>query len=443
MVDIPLGGEGSGWARPKPLRWLYLDMNAYFASVEQAEDPSLVGRPVAVVPMLADSTFIIAASRECKKLGVKTGMRVGDAKLKIPEILLIPGRPALYVHYHRRIQEVTEQVLPINKVCSIDEMKYRLLGEEREPEEARKIAALMKRALFEGVSPVMTASVGIAPNAFLAKLGTDLQKPDGLVVIESKDLPEKIRGLKLTEFAGINRKMEARLKAVGIFTSDDMVTKSEQELRRAFQSVTGARWWYLIRGEELPEQADPQKSLSHSHVLPPELRTRQGARDVLLRLAHKAAARLRSKELEAGSLSIYVSGRGKGWEAHTHLDGCQDTFTLIQEILKLWEGADFESCQQVGLNLTDLFPFGQRTPSLFSDLEKKREAVKASQAMDAINQKFGKNSVFLASLEKVKGTATEKIAFNKTWLFAEGKGDHEWPNTFQGEQPQQSKILDI
>jgi len=434
MVDKPLVAEESGWARPKPLRWLYLDMNAYFASVEQAEDPSLVGKPVAVVPMLADSTFIIAASRECKKLGVKTGARVGDAKAVIPDIVLIPGRPALYVHYHRRIQEVTEQVLPINKVCSIDEMRFRLLGHEREPDEAKGIAGRIKEALAEGVSPVMTASIGIAPNSFLAKLGTDLMKPDGLVVIESKDLPEKIRGLKLTEFCGINRKMEARLKAAGIFTSDDLIGKTEQELRRAFQSVLGARWWHLIRGEELTEEVEAQKSLSHSHVLPPELRTRQGARDVLLRLAHKAAARLRSKGLEAGSLSVYVSGRGKGWDAHTHLDGCQDTFSLIQEILKLWEGADFDSCQQVGLNLTDLFPFGTRTPSLFSDLEKKQESVKASQAMDALNQKFGKNSIYLASLEKVKGTASEKIAFNKTWLFEEGKGDHEWPNTFQGIQ---------
>lgn len=407
-------------------------MNAYFASVEQAEDPSLVGKPVAVVPLLADSTFIIAASKECKKLGVKTGMRVGDAKQVIPDIILLPGRPSLYVHYHKRILQVVEQVLPINKVCSIDEMRFRLLGDEREPEEAKRIARRMKQVLAEDVSPFVTASIGLAPNSFLAKLATDLQKPDGLVIIESKDLPEKIRGLRLTEFAGINRKMEARLMAAGIFNSDDMVTRTEAELKRAFQSVWGARWWHLIRGEELPDAEEPRKSLSHSHVLAPELRSHQGARDVLLRLTHKAAARLRSYGLEAGHLSVYVSDQGKGWEAHAPLDGCQDTMSLVAEILRLWKDAKFDTPRQVGLNLTDLTPFGTRTPSLFSDQDKKREAVKASQAMDSINQKFGKNSVFLASLEKVKGSADEKIAFNKTWLFAEGKGDNEWPNTFRG-----------
>jgi DNA polymerase IV len=432
MVDASLHNREGSWARNKPLRWLYLDMNAYFASVEQAEDPTLVGKPVAVVPLMADSTFIIAASKECKKLGVKTGMRVGDAKQIIPEIVLLPGRPALYVHYHKRILQVVEQMLPINKVCSIDEMRFRLLGDEREPEEARRIARRMKQALADDVSPFVTASIGLAPNSFLAKLATDLQKPDGLVVIESKDLPEKIKGLRLTEFAGINRKMEARLMAAGIFNSDDMVTRSEAELRRAFQSVLGAKYWHLIRGEELPDTEEPRKSLSHSHVLAPELRSHQGARDVLLRLTHKAAARLRSYSLEAGHLAVYVSDQGKGWEAHAPLDGCQDTMSLVAEILRLWKDASFDTPHQVGLNLTDLTPFGTRTPSLFSDLDKKREAVKASQAMDVINQKFGKNAVFLASLDKVKGSADEKIAFNKTWLFAEGKGDHEWPNTFRG-----------
>ncbi len=432
MVEICLSKSKESWARDKPLRWLYLDMNSFFASVQQAEDPSLVGKPVAVVPMVADSTFVIAASKECKKLGVKTGMRVGDAKQIIPDIVLISGSHALYGHYHKRIQEVTQQVLPINKVCSIDEMKFRLLGDEREPDEAIKIAKRMKQALADDVSPIVTASIGLAPNAFLAKLATDLQKPDGLVVIESKDLPEKIKGLRLTEFAGINRKMEARLMAAGIFSSDDMTARTEAELQQAFRSVLGARWWHLIRGEELTDIEKPRKSVSHSHVLPPELRTHQGARDVLLRLTHKIAARLRSYGLEAGHLHIYAADQSRGWEAQTPLDGCQDTMSLVSEVLRLWKDASFGTPRQVGLNLTDLTPFGTRTPSLFSDFEKKQEAVKASHAMDMINHKYRKNAIFLASLEKVKSSADEKIAFNKTWLFAEGKGDNEWPNTFTG-----------
>lgn len=401
-------------------------MNAYFASVEQAEDPGLQGRPIAVVPMIADSTFVIAASVEAKRLGVKTGMQVGEARMKLPELTLVHARPPLYTHYHRRILQVVEDVLPVEKVSSIDEMRFRLLGRETEPAEARRIALEMKQAIHDRVSDCMTCSIGIAPNSFLAKLATDLQKPDGLVVIESSDLPDRLKGLKLTEFAGINRRMEARLKAHGIFRSDDLIARSEQELRVAFGSVIGAKWWRLLRGEELPEEAEQRKSLSHSHVLPPDLRTDQGSRDVLLRLAHKACARLRSHSLLAGRLSIGVSAFDKSWKSECRLDATCDTLLVTEQILRMWEGRDFDKPRLVWVAFHELATEEAVTPSLFEDQDRRGRKEKVSRALDRVNQAFGKNSVYLASLSRAKDTAEEKIAFNKTWLFSEGKEDNEW-----------------
>ncbi|KXK13248.1 MAG: Nucleotidyltransferase/DNA polymerase involved in DNA repair [Armatimonadetes bacterium OLB18] len=112
---------------------MYLDLNAYFASVEQQERPDLRGRPVAVVPMIADTTFVIAASYEAKRFGVSTGTRVGDAKRMCPGLVLTPARGRVYVQYHDRILEAVERILPIERVCSIDEMYFKLLGEERRP----------------------------------------------------------------------------------------------------------------------------------------------------------------------------------------------------------------------------------------------------------------------------------------------------------------------
>jgi DNA polymerase IV len=430
MIDESLRDE---IREKRPLRRLYLDMNAYFASVEQAEDPSLRGRPIAVAPLEADTTFIIAASVEAKRHGVKTGHMVGDAKARLPELLIVPARPPLYVHYHRRIIEVVEDVLPVLKVCSIDEMKFGLIGRETHPENAREIGLRMKAAVREGVAENLTCSVGIAPNSFVAKIATDLQKPDGMIVIQAHELPNRLEGMRLTEFPGINKKMEVRLKAAGIFSGADLIRRSEKELEYAFGSITGLRWWHLLRGVELKEEESLQKSLSHSHVLPPELRTDQGARDVLLRLAAKASARLRSNGLWAETMGIFVKGRERSWKASAHLDSSQDTFAITQKILDLWKSRDFSSPYMTGLAFGDLKPIEHVTPSLFADHDRSHAQQAASKALDALNQKFGKNTVFLASIEAVKGSATEKIAFNKTWLFDEGKDDNDGAGTtFRG-----------
>lgn len=412
----------------RPLRYLFLDLNSYFASVEQAERPELQGRPIAVVPLLADTTFVIAASYEAKKFGVKTVMRVAEAKRRCPDLELVEARPPLYVHYHRRVLEVVERVLPVDRVCSIDEMRFRLLGDEMSPGSARDLALRIKTELRSELGGPMTCSIGIAPNSFLAKLGTELQKPDGLVVIQSEELPDRLRGLKLTEFTGINKRMEARLKARGIFTSDDLIDRSPKELKVAFGGYHGERWWRLLRGYDVDLDIEEGKTLSHSHVLPPNIRTDAGCRDVLLRLAHKAAARLRSKNLWASGMGISVNGRTP-WHVHMSLPPTQDSVTVTERLLEAWESRNFEGPLSVGVVFTGLLEGDQVTPSLFEDTVTRAQL---SRAVDTVNQKFGKHSVYLASLEKTRDKADEKIAFNKTWLFSEGKGDNEWPDTFRG-----------
>lgn len=413
----------------RPLRVMFLDLNAYFASVEQEERPELRGRPIAVVPVQADSTFVIAASYEAKRYGVKTGTRVGDARAMCPEIELVQARPPLYVHYHRRVLDVVETVLPIDKVCSIDEMRFRLLGKEREPAEALELARQMKTALAEHVGSCMTASIGLAPNAFLAKLATDLQKPDGLVMIQAHELPDRLRGLNLTEFAGINRRMEIRLQSAGIFRSDDLLEATPAELAKAFGSITGERWWYLLRGYEVDFEARNNQSLGHSHVLAPELRTERGARDVLLRLAQKATARLRANGFWTAGMAVTVRGKKRHWHTHTRLPPTQDSITVTEKLLELWRGHDFDVPQMVGITFTDIATSDAITPSLF---EPTVDRSRLSHVVDRMNQKFGKNSVYLAGIERAKHSADEKIAFNKTWLFSEGKDDNVWPDTFRG-----------
>ncbi len=413
----------------RPLRVLFLDLNSYFASCEQQEDASLRGKPIIVAPMESDSTCAIAASYEAKRFGIKTGTNVGQAKIMCPELIVVPARPPLYVHYHRVVQEVAETVLPIDRVCSIDEMRFKLIGKERQPAEARQIALRMKKAMYDGAGECLTCSVGVAPNSFLAKLATEMQKPDGLVILQRDDLPSRILHLKLTDFTGINKRMQARLNASGVFNVEQMYALDQAGMRRAFGSVQGERWWYLLRGYEMDQDIEEGKTLGHSHVLAPDMRTDQGCRDVLLRLIQKASARLRSKNLCACAMSVYVTGFEKGWKAHTRLDGTSDTITMNEEFFKLWETRDFVKPRNVGITFTDIMPADGVTPSLFGGAA---ERGKLNSAVDIVNQKFGKNSIYLAGMQQAKDSGDEKIAFNKTWLFSEGKGDNQWPDTFRG-----------
>ena len=144
------------------LRSLFIDFNAYFASVEQQDRPELRGRPIAVVPVMADTSCAIAASYEAKAHGVKTGTLVREARKLCPGIKLVPARPALYVHYHHRLVSLINQCIPTAFIGSIDEMACELIGRERQRANALAIAHGIKRRLA-GETPFIKASIGIAP----------------------------------------------------------------------------------------------------------------------------------------------------------------------------------------------------------------------------------------------------------------------------------------
>lgn len=410
------------------MRYLFLDLNAYFASVEQQERPELRGKPIAVAPLVSDSTVAIAASYEAKAFGVKTGAKIGDARQMCPGLIVVDGRHRLYTHYHKKVLKAVESVLPIDKVRSIDEMQIRLLRTESDPKTATELAQKIKGAIKEQVGQCLRCSVGIAPNAFLAKVGTDMEKPDGLVVIQANDLPDKLFSLGLTDFAGINKRMQARLNAAGIFTAEEMCRADRHKLHAAFGSIQGERWYYLLQGYDFPDDTRNRKSLGHSHVLPPEMRTEVGCREVILRLLQKASARLRREGLWAAAMDIRVAGK-PGWHVHLRLPPSQDTITFNDHFLDAWKSRDFAKPLQVGITFSDLHAGPEVTHSLFDPSQSRSQL---NQAVDKVNERYGKHKIFLAGMERAKDTADEKIAFGKTELFDEGLEDDEWIDTFTG-----------
>jgi len=417
MVDTYLPIRNS----ERRLRYLFLDFNAYFASVEQQERPELRGKPVAVVPVLSDTTSCIAASYEAKAFGIRCGTNVGEARARCPGLEVVQARPRIYVAYHEKAKQVAERVLPVDEVHSIDEISFKLLGEERNRSAASQIAMNMKHEIARALGPNIRCSIGVAPNRFLSKVATDMQKPDGLVVLELEDLPHKLHRLGLTEFVGINYRMEKRLNGAMIFTAEQLCRASRSELVHAFGSIVGEKWWYMLRGYDMGPEIHPRRSLGHSCDLAPDMRHDKECKEVLLRLLQKASARLRAEDLWTEAMDIAVSSPVRSWQTHVKVPPTQDTLTLNEHFLQAWEGRDFTQPRKVGVTFTNLRKAEHVTPSLF---DPNYDRMLLNRAVDTVNQKFGKNKIFLAGMVHAKDAADEKIAFNKTWLFQEGKGDN-------------------
>lgn len=271
-----------------PLRALYVDFNSYFAAVEQQERPELRGKPVAVVPVVTDSTCCIAASYEARKFGVKTGTGVAAAKRMCPGIAIVEARPAKYVETHHRLVAAVENCIHVERVYSIDEMTCELLGREQQRDNALAIAQCIKQTIADTVGTELRCSIGIAPNTFLAKTASDMQKPDGCVVLEDSDLPQRLFDLKLRDLCGIGPAMEKRLREHRIDSVEKLCRASRFELHRAWGSIEGERVYTRLRGEDVHTEPSKRASVGHSHVLPPHLRSRDAAYSVLHRQIGRA-----------------------------------------------------------------------------------------------------------------------------------------------------------
>lgn len=402
-----------------PLRALYVDFNSYFASVEQQVEKRLRGRPVGVVPMHADTTCCIAASYEAKRFGVKTGTPVWQARELCPDIILVEARPPLYVDYHHRLLEAVSKCLPIERVRSIDEMSCRLQGRDRQRQAATAVAEQVKQEIRR-VGDSLRCSIGIAPNVWLAKTASDMQKPDGLVVLESQDLPDALFRLKLRDLCGIGRNMEIRLHANGIATVEQLCRARQEKMRLIWNGLPGERLHALLRGHEIPDSAAGEKrSISHSHVLPPELRHAQGVEGVLHRLMQKAAVRLRHHGFMAGRLSVkvkFVTREGmRGWAMEQGFEPADQTLVFTRLLSQWWFNRPDWACRATpfaaAVCLSELTERRLITPDLFA-VESTDPHTALDATIDQINGHYGKHTIYWGSSYLARQAAPARIAFN-------------------------------
>lgn len=389
------------------LRWLFLDMNSFFASCEQQAQPSLRGKPIAIVPMEADTTCAIAASYEAKAHGIKTGTMIGEAKRLCPNLILVPARPKLYVTYHHRFVEAVEHCIPVEDVMSVDEVACRLDRTQQTPEAVRALALRIKTLMREWVGEHLTCSIGAASNRLLAKLASDMQKPDGLVILEPKDMPHAILHLKPSDICGIGANMNARLMQYGIYDMPALWSADAALLRRIWGGVNGARFHALLHGADLPSPTRPRRSVGHQHVLSPDTRSMLKAQAIIRQLLTKAAARLRNEGFYARRLILDIKWMGQlgYFVQEVRFHETQDTHFLLQQLMKIWAQVPDMKPLRVGITLADLVAQTAHQYDLFE--RPKNEQLVA--ALDKLNEKYGRGTIAFGNSGEY---ITSKIPFS-------------------------------
>ena len=381
-----------------------VDMDAFFASVEQRDNPDLRGKAIAVTGA-GERTIITTSSYEARAFGVRTAMTVGEAKRLCPHIILVVGNNAKYAEACRQLEGVCLRFTPDIEIYSIDEVflditrSHHLLGG---PEE---LARSLKTAVKTGLD--LTCTVGIGPNVLVAKLASDLAKPDGLRWIKEGEIPSVFESLPVKKLWGIGPHTEEKLKKMGISTCGQLGRASLPLLVRRF-GVFGNQLMDMGKGVlERPLEvvsADP-KSIGHSTTLPKDIWKREELTSCLLRLCERVGRRARRYGYKGKRITLTVRYPDfKTFTKQTTLTApTNDTGEVYRAAVSILDTIDLKkSVRLLGVSLSSLSKGEEQLPLFGQAGEDKKTAL--AKAVDAVNDKFGENALTHAStLKQEKG----------------------------------------
>jgi DNA polymerase-4 len=407
--------------KPTGPECLYLDFDSFFASAEQHFQPLLHNRPVGVLPVMSPSTCVIAASREAKRFGIKTGTLVREAKQLCPEIIFVPARHDEYVKLHHRLIALVDNIVPVKAVRSIDEITCRLL--KNEEVRAHDIALEIKYRIKKEFGPALTCSIGLAGNELLAKIGAEMNKPDGLVLLLPQNMPQAICGLRLVDIPGIGHGNESRLKAAGIGTIKELWDLAPKQMRALWGTVEGERLWSWLHGYDAERQGSERCMFGHSRVLAWDWRNETRTRACARLLTVKAARRMRREHFASGalSLSLYCKDGPRFAGDHRFITPVHDDCSILKALAGLL-GQAFARLKNhppkyVHVFLHHLVPQNERAADMFENFEigKKRRAwEKLAAISDELGARYHPQILNLGIYkEPPGGYAGGKIAFNR------------------------------
>lgn len=379
-------------------RTLYIDMDSFFASAEQQRRPELRRKPVGVCPHVSEGGCIVAASREAKLLGVKTGMRVRDARVLAPELVLVRDTPQYYRAIHAEVLRILEATPCALDVRGIDEMRLVVPSYMRNERDVQQLIGYIKAALRDQLGEVLTASLGVGSNGWQAKMASAFRKPDGQFILRQCEAVEFYHQIKLIDCTGIRHRMSRRLYKIGIFSPRDLYRAPEPLLRKHL-GVNGTKWYLRLRGVEVDARvAQPKQSIGHQTTLMPRAaETPAELVSVLVKMMLKVGYRLRASQRQARAMAISVSFMESGWwgDVARHLEPISSHAELVQMAERLLEplAAHFRPVKKVTIVTFDLVAAQQqswlRVPN--------ERGEHLSEALDEVRRRFGAQAIGPAS----------------------------------------------
>jgi DNA polymerase-4 len=399
---------------------LVIDLNCAFASIEQQHDPRLRGRPLAIAAYAVDAATVVSASREARDLGIKTGMRVFEAKAIFPRIAVMEPNPPRYRAVSDQLIEIMERHSPDVLRMSIDEASMNLAGT---PDLARLgpegVGRAIKRAIREEVGECVTCSVGVSTSIWMAKQASNLDKRDGLERIDHTNLVSVFERLELTDLSGIAEATGRRLRRAGIHTPVEFLRATPERLRLAgMRAEVAGTWRQRLRGHEVSGfEGVVRKSYSHSHVLARATRSQAELEELLMRLSDMVGRRLRSAGRRGSVVSVGVVYRPDvaRFSKQSKLpDPIATGDEIYRAALTLLAARDpGRDVGTLGVGVAGLSDADPGQLDLFGDPSQPR-GERLEMAVDAIRDRFGEDAIQRARLLGRARVIRDRIAFGNT-----------------------------
>lgn len=375
---------------------LHVDMDAFYASVEERENPSLVGRPVIVGGSPERRGVVSAANYEARKFGVHSAMSAARARRLCPQGVFLPCRMDFYVEVSRRIRMVFERYTPLVEPLSLDEAFLDVTGSENLFGPSAQIGRRIKEEIRAELR--LVASVGVAPNKFLAKIASDLQKPDGFVIVEQASIQQFLDPLPVERLWGVGKVAAHGLHTLGIRTIADLRRWNLDLLVERF-GASGEHLWQLAHGIDdrrvVPDRE--AKSISHETTFAVDIRDREALRAWLLELTEQVARRLRAHELRGRTVHLKLRfadfrtiTRARSLPQPTNItqEIWQVAAELLQEALPNGDAA----ARLIGVGVSGFEVSAERQLSLF-DSEDRAKQERLDAVLDQVRGQFGKSSI--------------------------------------------------
>ncbi|MFW6035113.1 MAG: DNA polymerase IV [Halothermotrichaceae bacterium] len=378
-----------------PLDIMHIDMDAFFAAVEQLDNPELKGKPVIVGGTHLDNRGVVStASYEARKYGVHLAMAIVEAKRLCPDGIFVSGRMKRYQEISAKIFDIFKGFTPLVEKISIDEAFLDLTGCHKLFGDSYQIGSKIKNKIKEELG--ITASIGLAPNKFLAKLASDMDKPDGFFIIEEDQIDNILEPLSVRKIWGVGKKSAELLESRGIKTIRDLKQLSQNDLKALF-GKSGTKLYKLCRGIDNRRVSTEEevKSISHEETFIEDLADKDSIYAHLMEMSERVSRRMRKKGLRGST--IFIKIRYADFKTYTRrstiADFINDTDTIYRVGKNLVKRLLNKPVRLLGIGVSNLKKNETTQLSLF-DSKKKIEGI--TKTIDKIKDNFGEKGIFRA-----------------------------------------------